>query len=64
MRTVISLACFKSASLALKRAKLITITTGEPQVEHNPSQLPMILWQYELVTIEQLDRIYDWMEGS
>jgi Protein of unknown function (DUF2949) len=34
------------------------------QVEQNPGPLPMILWQYGLVTIEQLDRIYDWMEGS
>jgi hypothetical protein len=34
------------------------------QVEHNPGPLPMILWQYGLVTIEQLGRIYDWMEGS
>jgi hypothetical protein len=32
------------------------------QVEHNPGPLPMILWQYGLVTIEQLDRIYDWIE--
>jgi Protein of unknown function (DUF2949) len=30
-------------------------------VEHNPGPLPMILWQYGLVTIEQLDRIYDWI---
>jgi Protein of unknown function (DUF2949) len=34
------------------------------QVEHNPGPLPMILWQYGLVTIEQLDRIYDWMEDT
>ena len=34
------------------------------QVEHNPGPLPMILWQYGLVTIEQLDRIYDWMETT
>ncbi|NJR32000.1 MAG: DUF2949 domain-containing protein [Chamaesiphon sp. CSU_1_12] len=34
------------------------------QVEQNPGPLPMILWQYGLVTIEQLDRIYDWMEGT
>jgi Protein of unknown function (DUF2949) len=34
------------------------------QVEHNPGPLPMILWQYGLVTIEQLDRIYDWMEAT
>lgn len=25
------------------------------------SPLPMILWQYGLVTLEQLDRIYDWL---
>jgi Protein of unknown function (DUF2949) len=34
------------------------------QVEHNPGPLPMILWRYGLVTIEQLDRIYDWMEDT
>ena len=34
------------------------------QVEHNPGPLPMILWQYGLVTIEQLDRIYDWMDAA
>lgn len=25
------------------------------------SQLPMILWQYGLVNIEQLNRIFDWL---
>jgi Protein of unknown function (DUF2949) len=34
------------------------------QAEHNPGPLPMILWQYGLVTIEQLDRIYDWMDAT
>jgi hypothetical protein len=34
------------------------------QVEHNPGPLPMILWQYGLVTIDQLDRIYDWLETT
>lgn len=24
--------------------------------------LPMILWQYGLITLEQLDLIFDWME--
>jgi len=32
--------------------------------EQNPGPLPMILWQYGLVTIEQLDRIYNWLESS
>ena len=25
------------------------------------SPLPMVLWQYGLVNLEQLDRIYDWL---
>lgn len=32
--------------------------------EQNPSQLPMILWQYGLVTLEQLDQIFDWLETA
>lgn len=27
-------------------------------------QLPMILWQYGLITLEQLNRIFDWMETA
>ena len=30
--------------------------------EQDPGPLPMILWQYGLVTLEQLERIFDWME--
>jgi hypothetical protein len=33
-------------------------------VEHDPGPLPMILWQYGLITLEQLDRIYDWLEQA
>ena len=32
--------------------------------EQDPGPLPMILWQYGLVTLEQLDRIYDWLERA
>ncbi|NJR50921.1 MAG: DUF2949 domain-containing protein [Leptolyngbyaceae cyanobacterium CSU_1_3] len=32
--------------------------------EQNHGPLPMILWQYGLVTLEQLDRIYDWLESA
>ena len=28
------------------------------------NQLPIILWQYGLITINDLDRIFDWMETS
>lgn len=27
-------------------------------------QLPMILWRYGLVTLDQLDQIFDWLETS
>lgn len=32
--------------------------------KQDPGPLPMILWQYGLVTLEQLDRIYDWLEQA
>lgn len=32
--------------------------------EHSPTLLPMVLWQYGLVTLTQLDRIFDWLEGT
>ncbi|MEB3336547.1 MAG: DUF2949 domain-containing protein [Leptolyngbyaceae bacterium] len=30
----------------------------------DPGPLPMILWQYGLITLEQLDQIFDWLETS
>jgi Protein of unknown function (DUF2949) len=32
--------------------------------EITPTMLPMILWQYGLVTLSQLDEIFDWLQGS
>lgn len=29
-----------------------------------PNQLPIILWQYGLITLQDLDRIFDWMETT
>jgi hypothetical protein len=40
------------------------VTMALKKIEQNPGPLPMILWQYGLVTIDQLDRIYDWMETA
>ncbi len=31
--------------------------------EQNLGPLPMILWQYGLVSLEQLERIFDWLEN-
>jgi hypothetical protein len=41
-----------------------SIRIAERHVEKSSGSLPMILWQYGLVTIEQLDRIFDWLETS
>ncbi len=30
--------------------------------QQDPGPLPMILWQYGLVSIEQLEQIFDWLE--
>ncbi|MDC0834350.1 hypothetical protein CKA32_006539 [Geitlerinema sp. FC II] len=32
--------------------------------ERDAGPLPMILWKYGFVTLEQLDRIYDWLESA
>ncbi|MGJ5673404.1 MAG: DUF2949 domain-containing protein [Nostochopsis sp.] len=31
--------------------------------EQTPNLLPIILWQYGLVTLNQLDRIFDWLQA-
>lgn len=47
----------------------LAISTASIQValkhsEQDPGPLPIILWQYGLVTLEQLEQIYDWMEAA
>lgn len=39
-----------------------SIQTAERHVEKSSGSLAMILWQYGLVSIEQLDRIFDWLD--
>lgn len=41
-----------------------SISLALRQGEDAPHLLPTILWQYGLVTIEQLDRIFDWIETT
>ncbi|MBF2008811.1 DUF2949 domain-containing protein [Chlorogloeopsis fritschii PCC 9212] len=38
----------------------IAVALRKREVENGP--LPMLLWQYGLVDIEQLERIFDWLE--
>lgn len=53
------LICFLQEELALSRA---SIAIAQRSAEQDRGPLPMILWQYGLVTLEELDRIYDWLE--
>jgi hypothetical protein len=41
-----------------------SIETVQKAARQNLGPLPMILWQYGLVTLEELDRIYDWLEAD
>ena len=38
-----------------------SIAIVQRAVEEHPAPIPMVLWQYGLVTLEELDRIYDWL---
>lgn len=50
---------FLQHELALPRSSIqLALRQGQPQ--HDP--LPMVLWQYGLVTLAQLDQIFDWLE--
>ncbi|HEY9816389.1 MAG TPA: DUF2949 domain-containing protein [Candidatus Obscuribacterales bacterium] len=57
--------------------RLIEFLQQELRIPHNsiatalrhpegqtPHLLPMVLWQYGLVTLEQLDRIFNWLETA
>lgn len=38
------------------------LAIAQRSVEQTQGPLPMVLWQYGLITLEELDRIYDWLE--
>jgi Protein of unknown function (DUF2949) len=40
----------------------ISVALRHPELENAP--LPMLLWEYGLVNIEQLERIFDWLENQ
>jgi hypothetical protein len=53
------LVCFLQEELAISAS---SIAIGLRHLEQNPGPLPIILWKYGLITLEQLDRIYDWLD--
>lgn len=38
------------------------VSIAQPSMPTNNGLLPMVLWKYGLVNLEQLDQIYDWLE--
>jgi hypothetical protein len=59
--TKVQLINFLREELAVPTA---AIAIALRQSEQSPNLIPMILWQYGLITLEQLDRIFDWMETA
>lgn len=58
-RTNDKLIRFLQEELALSSSSIAIALRHSRQ---DPGPLPMILWQYGLVTLEQLERIFDWLE--
>jgi hypothetical protein len=52
---------FLQEDLAISAASIAVALRHSKQ---DPGPLPMILWQYGLITIDQLDQIYDWLETA
>jgi hypothetical protein len=50
---------FLSDELALPQN---SIALAIQHAEQTPSLLPMILWQYGLISLAQLEQIFDWLE--
>jgi hypothetical protein len=52
---------FLEADLAIPTSDLLLAMRHS---EQNFSILPMILWQYGLINVAQLDQIFDWLHGN
>ncbi len=52
---------FLQVELALPKA---AIALALKHCEQKVNLLPVVLWQYGLVTTKQLDQIFDWLEAS
>lgn len=52
---------FLQNELAVSSAE-IDVLLRHPEQAHAP--LPMLLWQYGLITLPQLTQIFDWLEAQ
>ncbi|RZM77764.1 DUF2949 domain-containing protein [Leptolyngbya iicbica] len=51
---------FVQQEFGLARAEVLTALHHK----ESASQLPLILWQYGFITVQQLDRLFDWLAGA
>jgi Protein of unknown function (DUF2949) len=52
---------FLQHEMAISTAE-IDVLLRHPEQAHAP--LPMLLWQYGLITLQQLTQIFDWLEAQ
>ncbi|MBL1177434.1 DUF2949 domain-containing protein [Pantanalinema sp. GBBB05] len=52
---------FLQEELAIPAA---AIAVAQRHQDITPNLLPIILWQYGLVTLDDLNRIFDWLETA
>lgn len=55
---------FLQEDLAISPASIAVAERARGNEQHrekDPTSLSMVLWQYGLVTLEQLDKIFDWL---
>ena len=41
-----------------------SIALARAHREQDPQFLPMVLWQYGLLSLEQLEQVFDWLDGA
>jgi hypothetical protein len=61
MRNNTQLIQFLHYELAVSSAE-INVLLRHPEQDYAP--LPMIIWQYGLITLEQLAQIFDWLDAQ
>jgi hypothetical protein len=59
MKAITQLVSFLKEELNISTG---AISLGLRYCEQNPNFLPITLWQYGLVTLEQLSQIFYWLE--
>ncbi|ACK66317.1 conserved hypothetical protein [Rippkaea orientalis PCC 8801] len=54
---------FLQEELALSHDSIAIAQRSMEQTQSPLLMLPMVLWQYGLITLKDLERIYDWLEN-